>query len=173
MLATAAVQMLVAGTVGGRISLPISPPIQTASGGRNLGALSRITTRTTTLTPTRTGCPRSFAPVTITIAVPVTRLTVCIITEEPAAASAEMPRPLAITPIAVSDQIFPGTYFPRLDTNQIRAACGNGRCESHAPSTRRQPSMRSAYARSTRIVAAPIHCHPNWMCESLGSTLVH
>src|SRR3979411_2067800 len=107
--------MLVAVTDGGRISRPISPPIHTASGGRNLGAPSRITTSTRTLAPTRTGCPSSFAPVTITIAVPVTRLTVCIITDEPAAASADNPRPLAITPIAVSDQIFPGTYFPRLE----------------------------------------------------------
>lgn len=173
MLATAAVQMLVAGTVGGRISRPIRLPIQTASGGRNFGALNKITTSTRTLTPTRTGCPSSLAPVTITIAVPVARLTVCIITEEPAAASAESPRPLAITPIAVSDQIFPGTYFPRFERNQIRAACGNGRCESHAPSTRRHPSIRSAYANNTRTVAAPIHCHPNWMCDRRGSTLFH
>ena len=51
---------------------------------------------------------------------------------------------LAITPIAVRDQTFPGTYFPRLDRNQIRAASMNGTCESQASSIRRHPSMRSA-----------------------------
>ena len=79
-----------------------------------------------------------------TTPVPVTRLTDCMITDEPAAAIADIPRFRAITPIAVSDQTFPGTYFPRLDRNQIRAASMNGTCESQASSMRRQPSMRSA-----------------------------
>src|SRR5688572_12161090 len=43
-LASAAVQMLVAGTEGGAISFPIRLPTHTATGGRNLGALSRTTT---------------------------------------------------------------------------------------------------------------------------------
>src|SRR4051812_19999501 len=85
-LAIAAVQMLAGGTDGGATSRPIKSPTQLTSGGRNRGAASRTMARTSTDAPTSTGCPSSFAPVTITIAVPVARLTVCIITDEPAAA---------------------------------------------------------------------------------------
>src|SRR6266480_3375929 len=118
--------MLVAGTDGGATSRPIRLPTQVASGGRNRGALRRIASRSITAAPTSIGWPSSFALVTMTIAVPVARLTVCMITEEPAAAIAERPRRLAMTPIAVSDQIFPGTYLPRFERNQIRDASANG-----------------------------------------------
>src|SRR5439155_9530504 len=118
--------MLVGGTVGGAMSRPIRPPIQLASGGRKRGAASRTSTRIKTDAPTSSGCPSSLAPVTITIAVPVARLTVCMTTDEPAAAIADRPRLFAIMPIAVNDQIFPGTYFPRLERNQIREATPNG-----------------------------------------------
>src|SRR5713101_6209631 len=165
--------MLVAGTVGGAISRPIRLLNQIASGGRNRGALNSTATSSSTLAPTSSGWPRSFAPVIRTMAVPVTRLTACIITDEPAAAIAESPRFLAITPIAVSDHTFPGTYFPRFDRNQIRAASMNGTCESQASSTRRQPSMSSAYVTRISPVAAEIHSHPNWMWGSLDSTLFH
>src|SRR5712671_784760 len=124
--------MLVAGTEGGAISRPIKSPILWASGGRKRGALRRITSNSRTAAPTSNGWPRSLAPVTITIAVPVAKLTVCITTDDPAAAIAESPRLLAITPIAVSDQIFPGTYLPRLERNQMRAASENGKWESQA-----------------------------------------
>src|SRR5450759_1547367 len=165
--------MLLAGTEGGAISRPIRLPIQIASGGRNRGALRRRAASSRTAAPTSNGWPRSSAPVTMTMAVPVARLTTCMITDDPAAAIADSPRFLAITPIAVSDHTFPGTYFPMLDMNQIRAASMNGTWESQASSTRRQPSMRSAYVMRISAVAAASHSHPNWIWVSLDSTLFH
>src|SRR3954468_12107270 len=143
-LATAAVQMLAAGIDGGTIGRPMTLPAHVASGGRNRGASSSRTARPRTVAPTRIGWPRSFALVAMTIAVPVARLTVCLITDDPAAANAESPRRLAMTPIAVSDQIFPGTYLPRFERNQMRDASLNGRLESQATSTLRQPSISTA-----------------------------
>src|SRR5436305_12751644 len=98
--------MLVAGMVGGTIGRPIMLPTHVASGGRNFGASNNTAASANTVAPTSIGWPSSLAPVAITIAVPVARLTVCMITDDPAAASAESPRRLAMTPIAVSDQIF-------------------------------------------------------------------
>src|SRR5688500_1062022 len=100
--------MLVAGINGGAMSLPLRFPAHDASFGRNRGAAARATTRTITAAPTRRGSPSSLALVTITIAVPVTRLTDCMMIDEPAAARPDNPLSLAITPIAVSDQMLPG-----------------------------------------------------------------
>lgn len=83
--------------------------------------------------------------------------TSCIITDDPAAITGETLLSLAIIVIAAIDQIFPGTYLPRLETNQIRAASLNGSVSPDATITLRHVSIRSTYVRSTIIVASPIH----------------
>src|SRR6478752_6933058 len=81
-------------------------------------------------------------------------------TEDPAAVIGETDSFFAITVIAAIDQTFPGTYLPRLDTNQILAAMGNDSVSPDAMITCRHVSINNRYVRKTTSVARATQDHP-------------
>src|SRR4029079_11729626 len=73
-----------------------------------------------------TTAPTRPAAVTAMTANPASTLTRLTSRLEPMAAVADTPFLCASAPMAAICQTFPGTYFPRFETNQIRAAGENG-----------------------------------------------
>jgi hypothetical protein len=65
--------------------------------------------------------------------------------------------------IVAIDHTFPGTYLPRFETSQIRAASLNCSVSPAETMIRRHVSIRSAYVAMTIAVAAAIQ--PHWGCS--------
>src|SRR5689334_4725705 len=70
-------------------------------------------------------------------------------------------------------QTFPGTYFPRFETNQMRAAAENGSDSDHTRSVARQASMRRRYVAITSAPEASTRGQSNRNPSSAGATPCH
>ncbi len=93
--------------------------------------------------------------------------------EEPAAVTGDTCCSRAMTLIAAIDQTFPGRYFPRFETNQMRDATPNGRWARQPMSMRRQVSISSTYVSRTSAVAAAIQPHPILSVASRSAAALH
>ena len=78
-------------------------------------------------------------------------------TDDPAATPPDTELSRAIIVIAAIDQIFPGTYLPRFETNQIRAASPKVSVCPDPMTVRRQVSINRRYVAITMAVAPMIH----------------
>src|SRR5215208_4149889 len=94
-------------------------------------------------------------------------------TDEPAATAGDTLFFLAIIVIAAIDQIFPGTYFPSLETNQMRTASENPSVCPDDKITLRHVSLSSAYVANTIRVASAIHPHCGLIDCSLSPASAH
>ena len=86
----------------------------------------------------------SRAAVTSTTSMPANRFTRFTTSDEPTAAIAGTPLCSARTVIAPICQTLPGTYLPRLLTNQMRAASPHPMLAPQAMTVRRQVSINTA-----------------------------
>ena len=86
----------------------------------------------------------SPAPASATTTKPAATFTSAMITDEPVAASGDAPASFASTAIAPIAHTFPGTYLPRLDTNQMRAASSTGSGLFHVRSSSLHDAISTA-----------------------------
>jgi hypothetical protein len=108
----------------------------------------RPTTAATMIATATAGAPacgkaNSRHPVAITTTMPAAMLTTVLIRADPVAATGDAPARCASAPMAAICQSLPGTYRPRLETVQIRAAVPNGSRRSQAESIARHVWMRT------------------------------
>src|SRR5688572_550909 len=153
----AAIQSAFAGTCGTTNERPVTRPASearrgTANGVMNSAAIPPIVMISTVsavppprpcspLPPTAEAIsPPALSAMTANPAITFTKLTTRL---DPIAPAAPTPSRCASAPIAAICQTFPGTYLPRFDTNQIRAAVGNGNEADQTRSVLLHASMRS------------------------------
>src|SRR6478672_1162745 len=92
---------------------------------------------------------------------------------DPIAAAGETPCCCASAPIAAICHTFPGTYLPRFDTNQMRAALANGSDWDHTRRVARHASMRMTYVASTSAPEPSTRTQSNLSSASAGATSRH
>src|ERR1035437_19584 len=135
--------MIARGGIAGTGTLrPLTRCARRASGGSNQGDAMTAAQKTHSATTNAVGDDtRLRDPATAATRKPARMLTTFTTSDDPTAATLETPARCDRTPIAPICHTLPGTYRPRFEMNQIRAALPHERCPPHAVTICRQVSI--------------------------------